>query len=180
MLIGLVGRAQSGKSTVAKHLEEKFGFVRHAFADPLKQMLLNAKMCTYDELYHEKTTMSRWLLQKVGTDIFREQVSWDYWINKMGEILMDNTEKKKNIVIDDIRFPEEAGLIHCFNGIVIKLIRKNFVDPNAGSAHSSERLVDEIGSDYTIQVKSGDIEGLVGQVEGILSITNGLEVKTCG
>ena len=169
MLIGLVGRAQSGKTTVAKHLEEKYGFVRHAFADPLKQMLLNAKMCTYDELYHEKTTMSRWLLQKIGTDIFREQVSKDYWTNKMGKFLMDNIWEKKNIVIDDIRFPEEAGLIYRFHGTVIKLIRMDYFDPN-GDGHVSENLIEEIWADYILKAKSGDLEGLVGQVETCLEL----------
>ncbi len=45
-LIGLVGRAGAGKTTVAKHLCERYGFVRVAFGDPLKVMLLNAGMCS--------------------------------------------------------------------------------------------------------------------------------------
>ena len=44
-LIGLVGAAQTGKSTIAKHLVQKAGYVRFAFGDPLKQMLLDAGMC---------------------------------------------------------------------------------------------------------------------------------------
>jgi dephospho-CoA kinase len=58
-IIGLSGRADSGKTTVARYLVEQYGFVRTAFGDPLKQMLLDAGMCTREELWGEKTPQSR-------------------------------------------------------------------------------------------------------------------------
>ena len=41
-LIGLVGKKRAGKDTVAATLVEGFGFVRYAFADPLKAASLAA------------------------------------------------------------------------------------------------------------------------------------------
>lgn len=73
-IIGLTGHAGAGKSTLAEYLCTKYGFSRLAFADALKGMLITAGMCTHDECYHEKTERSRWLLQKIGTEIFRKQV----------------------------------------------------------------------------------------------------------
>lgn len=38
--IGIVGRKRSGKDTAAAALVEKLGYVRHGFADPLKDAAL--------------------------------------------------------------------------------------------------------------------------------------------
>lgn len=38
-LIGIAGRAGSGKDTLAAHLVSKYGFIRYGFADPIKRLL---------------------------------------------------------------------------------------------------------------------------------------------
>lgn len=52
-IIGLVGRAGAGKDTVADHLVAKYGFVRIAFADKLKQIVSDL-YCVPIEHFHDR------------------------------------------------------------------------------------------------------------------------------
>jgi ABC-type oligopeptide transport system ATPase subunit len=165
-LIGLVGKAQSGKSTVANYLVEKYNFKKVAFADPLKEMLLRAGMCSREELYDKKTDQSRWLMQKIGTDIFRKQVDWNFWTKIMKKRLC--YFRNFDIVIDDIRFHNEADLIRELNGIVIKIEREDHMADSKADLHDSEKLLESIYADQNISAKSGDIESLLRQIEDIV------------
>ena len=161
-LIGLAGLAGAGKTTIAAHLIEKYGFGRTAFADPLKSMLINAGLCTWDECYSGKTQRSRELLQKIGTDIFRKQVDPLFWVNKTeDEICRIWGDDKKKVVVDDIRFPEEAQRIRDLGGILIMVKRGDYVDPTAGSTHESERLVQLIECDHVFMANSGETDKLL-------------------
>lgn len=169
LLLGLVGTAGSGKTTIAKHLCIQHGFIRTAFGDSLKQMLLDAGMCTHNELYVEKTSQSRWLLQKIGTDIFRKQVDQLFWVKKTSEYIKSLNGNSK-VVIDDIRFPEEAQMILDFGGILIKVARgDNFIDKTAGSDHESECHVQEIDCHHIVLANGGEVDRLLWQMEGIVS-----------
>lgn len=73
-IVGVVGRARSGKDTVADRLIEKFGFVRVAFADKLKEILVDAFDVPMDVFVDgEKKTQShphftqKYLMQKFGS-----------------------------------------------------------------------------------------------------------------
>jgi len=185
MILGLAGRAGTGKSTIANHLIEKYGFQKYSFAEPLKQMLLNAGMCSREELYGEKTANSRWLMQKIGTEIFKKQVDKDYWIKKAHENL--SGLGSENIVIDDVRFPEEADWITggcsrrlqpAIPGFIIRVVRKNYIDAVAGFGHDSERLLNKIVPDFLIKAKSGDIKSLIEQADAVMKKLGSLVVET--
>ena len=169
-LIGLVGRAGAGKTTVAEYLVEYYGFTRTAFGDPLKQMLLEAGMCSREELWGHKTERSRWLLQKIGTDILRKQVDPKFWVRKTAENVHRLFDKGFRVVIDDIRFPEEASMVKAFlrEGCLIKLERIGHVDVMAGTTHESESLVDTIEADHVIRADSGEVQKLLRCVEEIV------------
>lgn len=172
-IIGLVGKAGAGKTTIAKHLEQHHGFKRMAFADPLKQMLIKAGMCTHDECYVQKTEMSRWLLQKIGTDIFRMQVNPRFWIDLAIEEacrIMDSIgDDAVKIVFDDVRFTEEAeAILSDLGGILVKVERMGHVDATAGTEHASESQVDKIRYNRIIRAESGDTQKLILCIEEIL------------
>ena len=164
ILIGLVGKAGAGKTTVAQRWIELYGFERMALADPLKEMLINAGMCTWEECYNKKTKMSRWLMQKVGTEIFRKQVDEDYWVKTMRERLQKKLDSPARIVIDDVRMPNEAELIREFGGVLIRVVRAGYQDEHAGT-HETEVLLDSIEVDHEIHAASGDIQGLILQAD---------------
>lgn len=89
----------------------------------------------------EKTAMSRLLLQNVGTDLFRNQISEDYWVN----IMIDKVRKSpaEYYIITDCRFPNEieAFVDAGFSVHTIRIIDAGFSRiPNrdANDLHSSE------------------------------------------
>jgi len=166
-LIGLVGAAQTGKSTIAKHLVQKYGYVRISFIDPLKEMLLNAGMCSREELWGVKTEESRWLMQKIGTEIFRKQVDPEYWVKLAEKKIIEQLETGENIVIDDIRLPDEADVIRRHGGLLVRTVRDGFVDSIAGGKHESEMHVMTIPVSFEIVAKSGDIATLIEGAEYI-------------
>lgn len=82
-----------------------------------------------------------------------------------------------DVVIDDMRFPNEARLVRSYmgNGCVIKCVRTGHVDATAGSEHDSERLVDTIETDYTVAVDSGEVGRLKALAENYLLTTGFLK-----
>ena len=64
VVVGFLGRAGSGKSTAAKHLEVKYGFQRLSFAAPLKEMAVElwelASTQVYGTLAQKEEVDPRW------------------------------------------------------------------------------------------------------------------------
>jgi len=168
-IIGLCGKAGSGKSTVAQYLQENYGFERIAFADSLKEMLLKSGIVFPSDLA-KKTPYARFLLQRIGTDIMRKQVDSDFWVNKtlirIGELI---SKGKKKIVIEDVRFPNEVELIKLYNGKIIKIIRNhnNTLNKENLKNHESESFIDQISADFIIN-NAGTVNDLYKELEKII------------
>lgn len=170
MLIGITGKAYSGKTTAANYLVENYGFTKLSFATALKEMLLKAGMCTYEELNVTKTILSRWLMQKIGTDIFRNQIDKHYWTKRLCWI-MDCTFDSK-YVIDDVRFRSEADSITVRDGRIIKVVCPN--SPlNMGtdlSGHLSEIETDSIETHYSMTVDYGELKILYDYIDDYMKM----------
>jgi len=93
-VIGISGSIGSGKSTIAKYLEEK-GFISCSFSQLLENMLKdrNEKICRSN-------------LQEIGNEIHR--FPGQRWLGKK---LIEKVKQHKNIVIDGLRFPEDRALM---------------------------------------------------------------------
>jgi len=154
-LIGIVGKMGVGKSTAADMLVSQYGFIKKSFSDALKMMLINAGMITKEEAYEKKTDNSRWLMQKVGTEIFRNQVSKSYWIDKLDESIFRYLSLNGLIVVDDVRFMSEADYIRGNGGVLVKIVR----DTGVVSDHASEREQDLIVPDMVV-TNDGDLDEL--------------------
>lgn len=89
----------------------------------------------------------RELLQFIGTDIGRELINQNIWINAAKENLV-NLSKSGNVVITDVRFENEQALINEMGGKVVTLLRKGV---ESGS-HASEQSLSS--PDYTIDNSS--------------------------
>ncbi len=162
MIIGFVGFIGSGKDTAADYLVNFHGFRRDSFANTLKDAV--AAVFGWDRVLLEGRTKEarewreqvdpwwaerlnkpnltpRWILQYWGTEVCRNGFHDDIWIASL-ENKMRKT--KDNIVISDVRFPNEIKAIHNAGGIVVRVKRgddpewyQDAVNMNAGSQNMS-------------------------------------------
>lgn len=152
-LIGLYSSApQSGKTTVSAELE-RLGYVRVPFADTLKQMVIvllidlgYAKEEAEFYVYHHKQFVLpslgvsvRHLLQTLGTEWGRQCVRDDVWLR----VWTAKVQHLTHVVVDDVRFPNEAELIRRLGGEVWHLRRAEAERAQAlRVGHASEGSLD--------------------------------------
>ena len=138
-LIGVIGKKNSGKSTLASILVEKFGFKEFAFADPLKQIIeilffLEPEYLQdthlKEQIIEELRVSPRRLMQQIGSDLFRDKLAevlpdlnlqgHKFWIWHMKMRIekyiesMEEMGKEPLIVISDVRFEDEAKFVRNF------------------------------------------------------------------
>ncbi len=124
-IVGLAGKAGSGKDHVAGLLLELFpGGVRLASGDLLKQDIEDTLGGANLWPLHRKPYSSdiRRLLQWWGTEFRRSQQS-DYWTRKLAEEIdhWKTTRRVPLIVVTDVRFDNEARLIRRHKGLVVEV-----------------------------------------------------------
>lgn len=145
IVIGLVGAKSAGKTTVAQHLMERHGFSRERFAAPLKEMLV-ALGLSYRQLEGDEREVPcdllcgktpRYAMQKLGTE-WRDMIGTELWTKIMHRRLNSHQFRSDaKIVIDDVRFYHEVGLIRTFPNRLWR-VRRESVEPITYE-HESER-----------------------------------------
>lgn len=176
MIVGVGGYARSGKDTAAAGLTE-IGFKRVAFADKLREFLyaLNPIVVSnadfgqapeevthvrladvidergwdgYKEGYYGAEI--RQLLQRLGTECGRQIISDTIWIDAA------LNGRDGDIVVTDVRFPNEARAIRDRGGLMVRINR-----PGVGPVnnHPSETSLDAFVFDAYID-NDGTVEDL--------------------
>ena len=146
-LIALTGAKGVGKSTYAEFLAGENGTVL-SFATPIKRMLqaLVGKEYVFGSKKNEETHLGvtgRHLLQTLGTEWGREMIDQDIWVKAMRHILTDAMfEEYRPVVIDDLRFENEAKMIRELNGEIWHVERKSYTPANDN--HISEAGVTDV------------------------------------
>lgn len=170
MIIGLTGQLQAGKDTVADHLVEHYGFTKMGFSDKLYECVCTLFGITIEQALRfkeegvevhlarpkewpmvtltEPITM-RTILQRMGTDVGRDIIDPDLWVNLfVGHVMILDAEDHDNvadIVVRDVRFNNEAAAIRSadFDSSIWRIIRPGFDgDSHASEAGISDELVD--------------------------------------
>jgi hypothetical protein len=166
MIIGIVGFAGSGKGTVGDILVRDYNFVKMSFADSLKdavsaifgwdrnllegdteesRIFREAK----DEWWSDKLNYHvtpRNILQKMGTEAGRNVFHDQVWIHSLAR----RVHNHKDVVIPDVRFPNEVNFIRENGGFVIRVVRGK--EPKWFEAARQANLQNntDLMSDYTI------------------------------
>jgi len=130
-LIGLTGRARSGKDSLASYLRAHHGFHSLAFADPIREGL-QAMFGIGDHFAYDAKEVPipgigksyRELAQTLGTEWGRELISPEIWLRVM-VLRVERVLSTKSVVITDVRFENEAELIRKNGGIIFHLRREN-------------------------------------------------------
>lgn len=141
MIVGFVGFIGSGKDTAADYLVNFHGYRRDSFANTLKDAVAN--VFGWDRVLLEGRTAEarewreqvdpwwaqrlnmpkltpRWVLQYWGTEVCRHGFHDDIWIASVENKMRKTAD---NIVISDVRFPNEIKAIHNAGGKVIRVKR---------------------------------------------------------
>jgi hypothetical protein len=143
MIVGVCGFIGSGKDTIADYLVNFHEFRRDSFANSLKdavsavfgwdRTMLEGRTKEarewreqVDPWWAERLSMPtltpRWVLQYWGTEVCRRGFHDDIWIASLENKLRTT---KDNVVISDVRFPNEVESIKKAGGIVVRVIRGN-------------------------------------------------------
>ena len=174
-LIGLLGRAGAGKSTVAQYLEREHGFETLAFADPLVDMVhalfaaADVPSCYLTEraLKEEPSPIGpsyRKLMQTLGTDWGRNTLGFDFWVRIAQRRHDQRLLHGESVCFADVRFPNELAFIKARGGWVVRVVRDQ-AQPIA--PHISETVMDNHTVDAHI-FNNGSFATLHDQVDRVL------------
>ena len=186
-VIGISGKIGTGKTTLANHLVDKLGegWRRLAYGDVMKREVSDKFHVPIKDCYEKKERLwpvgmyyrpdkgegvalrapymsIRRLLQWWGTDVRRGQDP-DYWVSQMREALRRaKINAIQGVVVDDVRFENEAQLIKDLRG---RLIRLNpygewVCDPKVAEHESETALDDYTGWDLNVYPGYGELEKL--------------------
>lgn len=152
-IIGLSGKAGSGKDTLADILATNSRFIKMSFAKSLKEMSIKYFGIPRDMAFSSiKEPIVRQVLQGIG-QCFREEVDRNFWIDKLEEeiLLMKSISEEKRIIITDVRYINEINWIRKKGGKLVKIERQNPIDLGKYAQHSSETEMDKyVNWDYNI------------------------------
>lgn len=170
-IIGITGRAGSGKDTAAEVLVKERGFQRIAFADPIRQMIeVLGVDCTTRAAKEQPIgwlgVTPRYLMQTLGTEWGRRLIDENLWLLVMENSLeLAEQTGATGVVIPDVRFDNEAELIHDLGGQVWHIARQR---AQKVEAHASEA---GIQPEYVNQwiLNDGSIDDLREQVVAIMA-----------
>jgi hypothetical protein len=153
LIIGFGCKRLRGKDTAAKILETHLDEImipvrRDAFAATLKEVCHLVFGFTHEQVHtiEGKETIDpfwgftpRWALQQVGTEAFRRQIRDDVWVK-----VVERRHLLNDVVtiLSDLRFENEAEMVHRLGGIVIRVDRDIPADQTQDQ-HASETGLDD-------------------------------------
>lgn len=168
-IIGFLGKKGSGKTTCGELLQQlgrdnNLKVIRVSFADPLKRLCSDLYCFAYDippeafygsqsekeQIYPALGNRSgREVMQFLGTGCFKA-LTPDVWIvYLMRHIEITIKYGADLVVIEDVRFQDEANAIRAKGGLLVKLEREDLPAYTTDN-HISENELDTIDPDDTI------------------------------
>lgn len=188
MIIGIIGFIGAGKSTVAGILSKEHGFELDAVAASLKDAIAALFQWdrqllegitpesrvwreTIDEWWSERLGIPcitpRWALQHIGTDILRTFLHPDVLIAGFERRLAGKANATSNIVITDLRFPNEVNLVRSLGGVLLRVTRGPD-SPESHELHASEVALLGVEVDYLVS-NDGTIDDLKDRLTTIVN-----------
>lgn len=186
-LIGLNGRARSGKDTAANFLVKDYGYTKVAWADALRACAKAINPIVgwdrlgpvrwaqlFDELGYEAAKDDpqygpefRRVLLTLGTEAGRNVLGENVWVNA----LLDKLDPDKRYVIADTRFANEAEAVSERGGAVIRIVR----DGLPRIDHPSETSLDLWEFDAVV-INNGTLDDFYYELERSLSDLAGVRL----
>lgn len=176
MLIGITGKALSGKDTLANILFRSYSFLPMAFAVPLKQAAAAAYGVNLEHFHTQEgkkmlhdvwQETNRTLLQDFG-EYMCEKYGADFWIRRW---LIDYSgfSNTDDIVVSDVRKDIEAQCIRDLDGLVIHLERDGAGLSGKEALHKTEQGVTKKAGDVVIW-NNGTLHDLARQADRAVAL----------
>jgi hypothetical protein len=194
-VIGLYSSVpQSGKSTVANHLRSMYQYYPIPFAATLKDMadvfltdlgVLEPYEYLYDKKHVNLSTVIdideelrprldftvRHMLQTLGTEWGRNCIAEDIWLTVWEAKANRMLRSGINVIVDDVRFPNEFEKIQSIGGEVWKIVRPSLVVDESVVKHASEGSLDDYDFTATLY-NTGTVECLRNTADMVLSASS--------
>lgn len=187
-IILVSGKKRAGKDTVAQMIVEQlnsdYSISRLSFAEPMKEILadtfdveledledyknfpkLYPVMVLHPELVEsfELSTDMRKILQRFGTEAMKKQFGDDVWSELLyKKIYSDIT------VVSDWRFKSELEFLKKQPDVKVVTIRVNRIGQVVHDEHISEKDLDDVKTDFTLNNEDGQLYSLEEQVYEML------------
>jgi hypothetical protein len=180
--IALMGRARSGKDTVAAHLGRTQRYVPFAFASPLKTAaeklnpIISAGNLTevrlldaLDEFGWEGAKDAypevRRILQHMGQGV--RDLDPDFWVAQLMRQVWGSQRYGARIVVTDVRYPNEADVLKLNGFVMVRVERPSLTFRDQNSGHVSEVSLAEYPHDRIV-FNSGTPEDLYRAVDALV------------
>lgn len=191
-LIGLGGNLRAGKDAFADNLAGNHGFIKMGMSDNLNAALLRlnpiipvygewqsvAAYMHYADLHDrvgyveaKKNSEVRRLLQVLGTEVGREMIGPNVWVDMARRDIEQHMRNGRSVVITAVRFPNEIEMIRALGGTTVWIERAVEARgaSEAVSGHASERSVSADDFEYVIE-NDGTIAELWAQGDELLEV----------
>ncbi|MFI6861307.1 hypothetical protein ACIBKZ_15630 [Streptomyces sp. NPDC050421] len=183
--VAIIGKARSGKDTVAGRLVSRFAFTRLAFADPLKDAALSLDpliLTTWDvspvrlsrlvadvgwEYAKDHYPEVRRTLQRMGQGV--RDLDEDFWLNVTLDRVTVADTWNLPVVVSDVRYRNEADALRNRGFLLVRITRPpvarsmNLAQIQAAK-HASETELDDYATDLTV-ANDGNMSQLLGAAD---------------
>ena len=166
-IIGIAGKARSGKDTTARFIIAERGGYQYAFADPIRQMARIVGVDMREQYWQDRKeevipalgVSPRCIMQTLGS--WGRDTNPQFWINLAVQRLW---AMGPGMVISDVRYENEADWIRRQGGRIIHLYRDEA--PEVEAHHSENGIAVQEGDG--IIYNNGSLEDLQLAVKDIL------------
>lgn len=179
-VVGLGGYLRSGKDTVADRLVELHGYTKLGMSDPLLDMALVLDPIIPTPGGMERLTNIvnivgyvqakqypevRRFLQQLGTEVGRNMIDQDLWVNLASRRIAGILEEGGKVVLTGVRFRNELELVAGrWKGATIWVDRPSVRPPENNSLHASEASLSEKDFQYVME-NSSSLQDLYTQTD---------------
>ena len=166
------GKANSGKDTSCDLINN--------YVKIKNKKSINLQISSYIKMYAKKIsgwdgseeTKPRTLLQQLGTDVIRDQIDNNFFINRIIGDINVYSYYFDVITISDVRFPEEIDSIHNeFKNVYrLRIERPGFVNnlnPNE-KKHRTETALDNYNNYDYVVINDSSLEDLNNKLKNII------------
>lgn len=177
----------SGKTTVADAIYGTGGYTVLSFAAPLKRMLVaflddmgvdGPSRYLYspkfkEEIIPEVGVTARYLMQTLGTEWGRKNISYDIWLRSMEQRIQRALDDGFNVVVDDMRFRNEYDLLAGMGAYMVKVARPGV---RYSTTHISEGGLSNMPWEFAI-FNDGTLEELEEKALRVVSVIDEINAK---